>query len=79
MAPASTRARLAQRLFRDSKLEDTTLLDSYIEEPGGPAIKYDGKKDEKNDNSTKGELVIETTLASVKKFHVIPPAMGADI
>ena len=62
----------------DSKLEDTTLLDSYVEEPGGPAIKYDGKKDEKNDNSTKGELVIETTLASVKKFHVIPPATGAD-
>jgi hypothetical protein len=57
----------------DSKLTDTTLLDSYTEQPGGPPIKYDGK-----DNATKGELVIETTLASVKKFHVIPPATGAD-
>ncbi len=57
----------------DSKLTDTTLLDSYTEEPGGQPIKYDGK-----DNATKGELVIESTLASVKKFHVIPPATGAD-
>lgn len=57
----------------DSKLTDTTLLDSYTEQPGGQPIKYDGK-----DNATKGELVIESTLGSVKKFHVIPPASGAD-
>jgi hypothetical protein len=68
----------------DSKLTDTTLLDSYVEEPGGQSIKYDGikkgdgKKDEAKDNTTKGELVVETTLGSVKKFHVIPPATGAD-
>jgi hypothetical protein len=57
----------------ESKLTDTTLLDSYTEQPGGQPIKYDGK-----DNATKGELVIEYTLSSVKKFHVIPPATGAD-
>ncbi len=57
----------------DSKLTDTTLLDSYTEQPGGQPIKYDGK-----DNSNKGELVVETTLASVKKFHFVPPATGAD-
>ena len=62
----------------DSKLTDTTLLDSYTEQPGGPAIKYDGKKgdgkkDDSKDNTTKGELVIETTLASVKKFHSSRP------
>jgi hypothetical protein len=67
----------------DSKLTDTTLLDSYIEEPGGPAIKYDGKKGDAKkadakDNTTKGELVVETTLASIKKFHIIAPATGAD-
>ena len=72
----------------DSKLTDTTLLDSYTEEPGGPAIKYDGKKGdgkkgdgnkvEPKDNTTKGELVIETTLASVKKFLTVPPATGAE-
>lgn len=55
----------------DSKLTDTTLLDSYTDQPGGQSIKYDGK-----DNSSKGELVIETTLGSVKKFHVIPLANG---
>ncbi len=74
---------LANPSTGDSKLEETTLLDSYTEEPGGPAIKYDGnkgggKKGEAKDNTTKGELVVETTLASVKKFHVIPPAAGAD-
>lgn len=67
----------------DSKLEDTTLLDSYTEEPGGPAIKYDGKKPDgkkgdSNDNTSKGELVVESTLRSVKKFQVVPPATGAD-
>jgi hypothetical protein len=67
----------------DSKLTDTTLLDSYIEQPGGPAIKYDGrradgKKGDSNDNTSKGELVVETTLASVKQFHVVPLATGAD-
>ena len=57
----------------DSKLTDTTLLDSYTEEPGGQPIKYDGK-----DNSAKGELVIESTLRSVAKFHVVSAATGAD-
>jgi hypothetical protein len=54
-------------------LTDTTLLDSYTEQPGGPPIKYDGK-----DNSSKGELVIESTLRSVAKFHVVAAAAGTD-
>ena len=57
----------------DSKLTETTLLDSYTEEPGGKSIKYDGR-----DNSAKGELVIQTTLQSVAKFQVIGPATGTD-
>ena len=57
----------------DPKLETATLLDSYTEQPGGQQIKYDGK-----DNASKGELVIESTLRSVAKFHVVPPATGAD-
>ena len=57
----------------DSKLTDTTLLDSYTEQPGGQPIKYDGKN-----NATKGELVVESTLASVKKFHDGAPAAGGD-
>ena len=57
----------------ESKLTETTLLDSYTEEPGGQSIKYDGK-----DNSVKGELVIESTLRSVAKFQVIAAATGAD-
>lgn len=57
----------------DSKLCDITLLDSYTEPPSSQPIKYDGK-----DNASKGELVIESTLASVKKFQTVPPATGAD-
>ena len=57
----------------ESKLTETILLDSYTEEVGGPAIKYDGK-----DNSTKGELVIESTLRSVAKYQVISSSAGAD-
>ena len=54
-------------------MTDTTLLDSYTEQPGGQPIKYDGK-----DNSTKGELVIETTLAVSRNSKSSPPATGAD-
>jgi len=57
----------------DSKFTETTLLDNYTEEPGGQPIKYDGK-----DNSAKGELVIETTLRGVAKYHVVPPSTGSD-
>lgn len=57
----------------DSKLVDTTLLDSYTEANGSQPIKYDGK-----DNAAKGELVIESTLRSVAKFQVIPAANGTD-
>jgi hypothetical protein len=57
----------------DSKLVDTTLLDSYTEANGSQPIKYDGK-----DNAAKGELVIESTLRSVAKFQVIPAASGTD-
>ena len=57
----------------DSRLIDTTLLDNYTDQTSGQPIKYDGK-----DNASKGELVIETTLASVKKFHIIPPSTGAN-
>jgi len=57
----------------DTKLIDTTLLDNYQDSPGGQPIKYDGK-----DNAAKGELVIESTLASAKKFQVVAPASGAE-
>jgi hypothetical protein len=57
----------------DSKLTDTTLLDSYAEQAGGQMVKYDGK-----DNASKGELVIESTLRSVAKFQVVAAATGAD-
>ena len=57
----------------ESRLTETTLQDSYAEEPGGQPIKYDGK-----DNSAKGELVIETTLRTVAKLPVIPAASGND-
>ena len=56
----------------DSKLEDTTLLDSYQDDTAGKQIKYEST------HATKGELVVESTLRSVKKFQVIPPATGAD-
>jgi len=56
----------------DSKLEDTTLLDSYQDETAAKQIKYEST------NATKGELVVESTLRSVKKFQVIPPAIGTD-
>ena len=46
----------------ESKLADTTLLDSYVEKPGDEPIKYDGK-----DNASKGELVVENTLRTVAK------------
>jgi hypothetical protein len=36
-------------------------------------VKFEGKT-----NSSKGELVIETTLRSVQKFQLIPPASGVD-
>jgi hypothetical protein len=55
----------------DTKLTDTTLLDSYQEQPDGQPLKYDGK-----DNASKGELVIESTLRGVAKFHVVPPTSG---
>jgi Protein of unknown function (DUF499) len=57
----------------DSTLTDTTLLDSYQEQGSGQPIKYDGK-----DNASKGELVVESTLRGVAKFHVVPPAIGTD-
>jgi hypothetical protein len=57
----------------ESKLTETTLLDSYTEEPGGKSIKYDGK-----DNSAKGELVIEATLHSMRKFQVVDHVSGSD-
>ena len=57
----------------ESNLTDTTLLDSYVEKPGDQPIKYDGK-----DNASKGELVIENTLRTVAKFHVVQPASGTD-
>lgn len=56
----------------DSKLEETTLLDSYEDDLGGKKVKYESA------NATKGELVVEATLSSVKKFHVIPNATGAE-
>ncbi len=49
----------------DSKLTDTTLLDSYTEQPGGQPIKYDGK-----DNATKGELGRRSNSQAIVKFQV---------
>lgn len=57
----------------DTKLTDTTLLDSFQDDSSGHAVKFEGDK-----NSSKGELVVESTLRSVAKFHVIPPAVGGD-
>jgi hypothetical protein len=57
----------------DSKLVDTTLLDSYTEVSGNQPIKYDGKE-----NAAKGELVIESTLRSVAKYQVISAASGTE-
>lgn len=56
----------------DSKFAETTLLDSYQDDTVGKQVKYE------NTNATKGELVMESTLRSVAKFHVVPPATGAD-
>lgn len=57
----------------DSKLHDTTLLDSFQDDDSGHSIKFEGKG-----NSSKGELVVQSTLRSVAKFQVIAPATGAD-
>lgn len=57
----------------DSKLTDTTILDSFRDDSSGQNVKFEGEK-----NSSKGELVIENTLRSVAKFQVVPPAAGAD-
>ncbi|MGJ8726553.1 MAG: DUF499 domain-containing protein [Roseibacillus sp.] len=57
----------------DTKLTDTTLLDSFQDDLTGQNIKFEGDK-----NSSKGELVVESTLRSVAKFHVIPTATGGD-
>lgn len=61
----------------DSKLAETTLLDSYQEDIGqdvtaAKQVKYENK------DATKGELVIESTLRNVGKFQVVLPAAGAD-
>ena len=62
----------------DSKLEETTLLDSYTEQPNGQPIKYDGKN-----NANKGEFVIESTLRRSTGRQVasaqMPPLPGAQI
>jgi hypothetical protein len=60
----------------DTKLTDTTLLDSFVDEVSGQQIKYDEGK--KGENTSKGELVVESTLRSVAKFHVIPAPVGGD-
>lgn len=57
----------------DSKLTETTLLDTFQDESSGQSIKFEGEK-----NSSKGELVVENTLRSVAKFQVVVPASGAD-
>ena len=56
----------------DTKLEDTTLLDSYQDESSGQSIKFEDK------SSSKGELVVEQTLRSVAKFQVVAPANASD-
>lgn len=57
----------------DTKLTDTTLLDNYQDNSSGQPVKFEGEK-----NTSKGELVIENTLRSVAKFHVVPAASGTD-
>ncbi len=57
----------------DTKLTDTTLLDNYQDDSSGQPVKFEGEK-----NTSKGELVIENTLRSVAKFHVVPAASGTD-
>lgn len=56
----------------DSKLEDTTLLDSFQDEASGQSIKFEDK------SSSKGELVVEQTLRSVAKFQIVPPTSATD-
>lgn len=60
----------------DTKLTDTTLLDSFVDDSSGQQIKYEEGK--KGENTSKGELVIESTLRSTHKFHLVPPAVGGD-
>ena len=57
----------------DSKLTDTTLLDSFTEDGTGQSVKFEGDK-----NSSKGELVIESTLRAAHKFQIVPPAAATE-
>jgi len=57
----------------DSKLESTTLLDSFKDDDSGNDVKFEGSS-----NSSKGEFVVETTLRSVSKFQVVLPASGTE-
>ena len=56
----------------DTVLVSTPLLDSYISEKTGQRIQY------RNEEASKGEFVIESTLREVSKYQVFSPASGQD-
>ena len=56
----------------ETALIPTTLLDGYIDQKTGHHIKY------RNDEASKGEFVVESTLREASKFQVFNPAAGED-
>ena len=56
----------------ETALISTPLLDSYVDQKTGHQVKY------RNEESSKGEFVVEATLREANKFQVFNPAAGDD-
>ncbi|MDD5321594.1 MAG: DUF499 domain-containing protein [Methylococcales bacterium] len=56
----------------ESALIGTTLLDGYVDQKTGHHVKY------RNDEASKGEFVVESTLREASKFQVFNPGSGDD-
>ena len=56
----------------ETSLIPTTLLDSYFDPRTGHQVKY------RNEEASKGEFVIESTLREANKFQVFNPGSGED-
>ena len=57
---------------QETALIGTSLLDGYIDQKTGHHVKY------RNDEASKGEFVVESTLREANKFQVFNPGSGDD-